>query len=59
MTDFTPISNVNCSDRPSGSGSVYFEVSSLVCVGPSVTLTRRNHLTLMLPSQPGKKSRTG
>ena len=34
---------------------MYFEVSSLVMVGPSVSLMRRSHLTFMLPSKPGQQ----
>ena len=59
ITDFTPSSNVNCSAFPPGMGSEYLEVSSLVCVGPCVTLMRRSHFTLMFPSQPGSSRRTG
>ncbi len=59
ITDFTPISKVNCSARPSGCRSVYLEVSSLVCVGSSVAFRRRSHFTFMLPSKPGSKRRTG
>src|SRR5262245_15200190 len=59
MTDFTPIGNVNCRARPSGSESVYFDVSSFVITGASVTLRRRSHLTFVLPSQPGNSKRIG
>src|SRR5215510_10905505 len=59
ITDFTPISKVNCNARPSGSGSVYLDVSSLVWVGPAVAFRRRSHFTLVLPSQPGSSRRTG
>src|SRR5258705_13130643 len=50
MTDFTSIGYVNRSDLPSAWRSLYFDVSSLVIVGVSVTLIRRSHFTLMLPS---------
>ena len=53
MTDFTPIGNVNCSAVPSGSESVYFDVSSFVINGPAVTFSRRSHFTFVLPSHPG------
>src|SRR5688572_11441454 len=49
ITDFTPISKVNWRALPSGIGSEYLEVSSLVCVGPSVSFRRCSHFTLMLP----------
>ena len=59
MTDFTPIGNVNCRACPSGMRSVYFDVSSFVITGPAVTFSRRSHFTLVLPSQPGSRSRIG
>ena len=59
MTDFTSIGYVNISDLPLARRSVYFEVSSFVIVGSAVTLIRRSHFTLMLPSYPGRNRRTG
>src|SRR5688572_19985220 len=59
MIDFTPSSKVNWRALPSGCKSEYLEVSSLVCVGPSVTLMRRSHFTFILPSQPGSSRRIG
>jgi hypothetical protein len=59
MTDLASIGKTNCSDFPSGKSIVYFDVSSFVIVGPSVTLIRRSHFTCMLPSYPGKRSRIG
>ncbi len=59
MIDFTSIGNTNCQAFPSGSSTVYFDVSSLVMTGASVSLSRRNHFTFMLPSKPGSSSRIG
>src|SRR6267143_377111 len=59
ITDFTPIRNVNWRALPSGVGSVYFEVSSLACIGASRSLIRRSHFTLELPSHPGSSRRSG
>ena len=59
MMDFTSIGNTNCQALSSLSRIVYFEVSSLVMIGASVSLSRRSHFTFMLPSKPGSKSRSG
>ena len=59
ISDFTSIGNTNCQDFSSLSTMVYFEVSSLAMAGPAVSLSRRSHLTFMLPSKPGTRSRTG
>jgi hypothetical protein len=50
ITDLASWAKQNCSDFPSFCRMVYFEVSSLVIVGPSVTLMRRSHLTFAMPS---------
>ena len=50
ITDLASIGKTNSSALPSGSEIVYFDVSSFVMVGPSVTLIRRSHLTFMFPS---------
>src|SRR6266850_24358 len=44
---------------PSAIGSVYFDVSSRVMNGRSDSSMRRSHLTLELPSHPGRNSRAG
>ena len=59
MIDFTSIGNTNCQAFSSLSRIVYFEVSSLVMVGASMSLSRRSHFTFMLPSKPGSSSRIG
>src|ERR1700694_4904088 len=58
ITDFTPIKNVNWRALPSGVGSGYLEGSSLACIGASVSLIRRSHFTLELPSHSGRRRRT-
>ena len=59
MTDFASMTKVNCRAVPSGSRSVYFAVSSRVWAGAATTLSRRSHLTWVLPSQPGTTRRRG
>ena len=59
MVDFASITNVNWRAEPSGIGSVYFDVSSRVSNGWSPNFSRRSHLMLILPSQPGRISRAG
>ena len=59
MIDFTPIGNVNCCAVPSGSKSVYLDVSSFVINGSVVTFSRRSHFTFVLPSHPGTTRRIG
>jgi hypothetical protein len=44
---------------PSDIRSVYFDVSSRLIAGWFITLSRRSHFTLVLPSQPGSSSRIG
>ena len=44
----------------SGNGRIrQVEVSSLVMIGASTSLSRRSHFTFMLPSKPGSSSRSG
>jgi hypothetical protein len=50
MIDFASIAKLNWRDVPSGSGSVYFTVSSRDMFGSLITSRRRNHLMHMLPS---------
>src|SRR5215831_2527867 len=46
MTDLASCGKTNCSDFPSANSIVYFEVSSLVIMGPSVTLDAPKPLDL-------------
>src|SRR5215467_2400112 len=59
MIDLPSSGNTNCNAFPDGSRIVYLDVSSLVMVGPAVSLMRRSHLTFMLPSKPGSSRRRG
>src|SRR3954467_14488022 len=59
ITDLPSCGKTNWRDLPSGIVIVYFDVSSLVMVGPSVSLMRRSHFTFLLPSYPGSGSRMG
>ena len=59
MIDLASRSNVNWRAVPSGMRSVYFEVSSRLIAGWFITFSRRSHLTLAFPSQPGSSSRSG
>src|SRR4051794_36592383 len=59
MTDLASISRLNWRAFPLPSKSVYFDVSSRVMNGLSLTSKRRNHLVCVLPSKPGSSSRNG
>src|SRR5215471_5699316 len=59
MVDFASMEKVNWRAELSGIGSVYLDVSSRVSNGWSPNFRRRNHLILMLPSQPGSIRRAG
>ena len=59
ITDFASIGKTNCCACPFGNEMVYFDVSSLVIVGSVVSLMRRSHFTLVLPSNPGSRRRIG
>ncbi|PZX13008.1 hypothetical protein LX81_03385 [Palleronia aestuarii] len=59
MTDFASISMENCRALPSGMRSVYFDVSSRVMNGWSLTSRRRSHLMCVFPSNLGNSSRSG
>ena len=54
ITDFTPSSTGELTRFAVRIRSVYFDVSSFVCVGPSVSFSRCSHFTFMLPSPPGQ-----
>ena len=59
MTDLASITKVKRRAMPFSSRSVYLEVSSRVIHGSLLTLMRRTHLILELPSQPGQMQRMG
>ena len=59
ITDLASMTHVHFLDVPSAKVSVYLDVSSRLSIGWSVTSTRRNHFTHILPSHPGTTSRTG
>ena len=50
MIDLASITKLNCRAVPSGSGSVYFDVSSRIMNGALATSMRRSHFTLADPS---------
>ena len=59
MIDLASITKLNCRAVPSGSGSVYFDVSSRIMNGALASSMRRSHFTLADPSKPGRNSRAG
>ena len=59
MVDLTGSTRLNWRALPSFCSIEYFDVSSLVLVGPGVTWMRCSHLMFRLPSQPGMMKRSG